>query len=179
MQCGRVERKQADAIRKDFNILLIHQDKKFFISELFRVIQDALQDNVLIPNNFFENIYHIECAINLHSITNSGLIPGGQNLSKERQTVFFTAVGPMNKEQRDPINIDLEAPRQAQYTQKAWKKHQKHCVLGRHNTNTIERNHPLRHTPSLLYPKSYYDGNWRNHLRERKCVTSTSSKDFL
>ena len=26
--------------------------------------------------------------------------------------------------------------------------------------NTIERNHPLRHTPSLLYPESYYDGNW-------------------
>ena len=27
--------------RKDFNIVLIHQDKKFFISELFKVIQDA------------------------------------------------------------------------------------------------------------------------------------------
>ena len=51
----------------------------------------SLQDNVLIPNNFFEYIYHIGCAIDLHSITNSGLIPGGQNLSK-RQTVFFTYV---------------------------------------------------------------------------------------
>ena len=65
----------------------------------------------------------------------------------------------------------------------------KHGLLGRHKTcsterievlsNKIERNHPLRHTPSLLYPESYYDGNWRNHVRERKCVTSTSSKDFL
>ena len=27
--------------RKDFNIVLIHKDKKFFISELFKVIQDA------------------------------------------------------------------------------------------------------------------------------------------
>ena len=47
-------------------------------------IDPALQDNVLIPNNFFEYIYHIGCAINLHSITNSGLIPGGQNSSRER-----------------------------------------------------------------------------------------------
>ena len=34
----------------------------------------SLQDNVLLPNNFFEYIYHIGCAINLHSITNSGMI---------------------------------------------------------------------------------------------------------
>ena len=40
-------------------------------------IDPSLQDNVLIPDNFFEYICHIGCAINLHSITNSGLIPGG------------------------------------------------------------------------------------------------------
>ena len=38
-------------------------------------IDPSLQDNVLIPNNFFEYIYHIGCAVNLHSITNSSLIP--------------------------------------------------------------------------------------------------------
>ena len=54
---------------------------------------------------------------------NSGLIPGGQNLSK-KQTVFFTSVDPMNKERRDPNKIDLEAPRLARYMHKAWKKHQ-------------------------------------------------------
>ena len=53
----------------------------------------------------------------LNSITNSGLIPGGQNLSK-RQTVFFTSVDCMNKEYRDPNKIDLEAPRLAWYKQK-------------------------------------------------------------
>ena len=63
------------------------------------LIDPSLQDNVLIPNDFFEYIYHIGCAINLHSIMNSGLIPGGQNLSK-RQTVFFTSVDPMNKNTR-------------------------------------------------------------------------------
>ena len=80
-------------------------------------IDPSLQDKVLIPDNFFEYIYHIGCAINVHSNTNSRLIAGGQNLSK-RQTVFFTSVDLMNKEHKDPNNIDLEAPRFAWYKQK-------------------------------------------------------------
>ena len=44
-------------------------------------IDPAQHDNVLIPNNFFEYIYHIGCAVNLHSITNSGLIAGGKILA--------------------------------------------------------------------------------------------------
>ena len=87
------------------------------------LIDPPLQDNVLIPNDFFEYIYHFGCAINLHSIMNSGLIPGGQNLSK-RQTVFYTSVDSMNKEHKDPDTIDLEVSRLARYKQKAWKKHQ-------------------------------------------------------
>ena len=35
------------------------------------LIDPILQDNMLIPNNFFEYIYHIGCVISLHSITNS------------------------------------------------------------------------------------------------------------
>ena len=143
---------------------------------------------MLIPKNFFEYIYHIECAVSLHSITNSGLIPGGQNLSK-RLTVFFTSVDAMNKEHRDPNKIDLEAPRLAWYQQKKWKKHQntvywvdiklaqqKGFKFHQTRSNAIML---LRHTPSLLYPESYYDGNWINNIRESKCVTSTSSEDFL
>ena len=76
------------------------------------LIDPSLQDNVLIPNDFFKYIYHIGCAINLHSIVNSGLIPEGQNLSK-RQTVFFTSVNPMKKENKDPDEIDRNAPRLA------------------------------------------------------------------
>ena len=37
-------------------------------------IDPTLQDNVLNPNNFFEHIYHIGCAVSVHSITNSELI---------------------------------------------------------------------------------------------------------
>ena len=91
------------------------------------------------------------------------------------QSAFFTSVDLMNKEHRDPNKIDLEAPRLVWYKQKV-EETSKHGVLGRHQTcskeriqvlsNTIERNHHLRHTPSLVDPESYYDGNWINHTRE-------------
>ena len=47
-------------------------------------IDPTLQDNVLILNNFFEYIYNIGCAVSLHYITNSGLMAGGQNSSREK-----------------------------------------------------------------------------------------------
>ena len=84
-----------------------------------------------------------------------------------------------NNEHRDPNKIDLEGPRLAWYKQKMEETSQ-HGVLGRHeswtkerilSSNTIERNHSLRHTPSLLHAESYYDGNWINHLREGFCAT--------
>ena len=78
------------------------------------LVDPSLHDNVLIPDGFFKYIYHVGCATNLHSIINSGLIPGGQSLSK-RQTVFFLPVGPMDKEHKDPEKIDLGAPRLARY----------------------------------------------------------------
>ena len=126
-------------------------------------VDPTLQDNVTIPNGVFQCIYHVGCAIDLHSIINSGLIPGSQNLSN-RQTVFFLPVDPMDKNLKDPDTIDLGAPRHAQYMHKSWKKHQKYGVLGRHQScseerievlsDTIERNHPLRHAPSLLYSET-------------------------
>ena len=143
----------------------------------------SLQDNVLIPNDFFEYTSYIGCAINLHS----GLIPGRQNLSK-RQTVFFLPVDPMEKEHRDPNIIDLEAPRLAWYHQKKWTKHQNTVYWVdiklaqkkgfKFYQTTIERYHSSQNIPSLLYPEGYHDGNWRNHARESICITSTSSKDF-
>ena len=87
------------------------------------LIDSNLQDNVVIPDGFFQYVYHVGCAINLHSIINSGSIPGGQNLSN-RQTVFVLLVDPMDKNQKDPDTIDLGAPRLPQFMHKAWKKHQ-------------------------------------------------------
>ena len=73
------------------------------------LIDPSLQDNVIIQSGFFQQIYHVGCAFNLHSIINNGLIPGGQNSSK-RQTVFFLPIDPRDKG--------------AQYMHSAWKKHQ-------------------------------------------------------
>ena len=87
------------------------------------LIDPSLKDTVVIPSNFFQHIYHFGCAFNLHSIINSGLIPGGQNSSK-RLTVFFLLVDPMDKSHKDPKVIDLDVPRHAQYLQNAWKRHQ-------------------------------------------------------
>ena len=87
------------------------------------LIDPSLQDNVVIQSGFFQYIYHIGCAFNLHSIINSGLIPGGQNSSK-RQTVFFLPIDPRDKGHQDPAKIDFIVPRRAQYLHSAWKKHQ-------------------------------------------------------
>ena len=78
----------------------------------------SLQDNVVIQSGFFQHIYHIGCVFNLHSIINSGLIPGGQNSSK-RQTIFFLPIDPRDKSHKDPEKIDLSVPRRAQYLHNA------------------------------------------------------------
>ena len=52
------------------------------------LIDPTLQDNVVIPSGFFQYIYHVGCAINLHSIINSGLIPGGQNFEQQTDSIL-------------------------------------------------------------------------------------------
>ena len=87
------------------------------------LIDPLLQDNVTIQRRVLHHIYHIGCAFNLHSIINSGLIPGGQDSSR-RQTVFFLLIDPRDKDHEDPEQIDFSVPRRAQYLHSAWKKHQ-------------------------------------------------------
>ena len=78
---------------------------------------------MIIQSNFFQYIYHVGCACNLHSIISSGLIPGGQSSSKG-QTVFFLLVDFMDTSHKDLDEIDLNVPRHAQYLHNAWKRHQ-------------------------------------------------------
>ena len=54
------------------------------------LIDLSLQDDVIIPSNSFQHIYHVGCALNLHSISNSGWILGGQISSKRK---YFAAFG--------------------------------------------------------------------------------------
>ena len=67
------------------------------------VVDPTLQDNVPILDEFAEYINHIGNVTDMHSITNSRLIPGGGRLRKERQCMFFTAGNPMD-EHRFPEN---------------------------------------------------------------------------
>ena len=87
------------------------------------LIDPSLQDNVVIQSGFFQHIYRIGCALDLHSIINNGSIPGGQ-ISSKRQTVFFLPIDPRDKEHQDPEKIDLTVPRLARYLHSAWKRHQ-------------------------------------------------------
>ena len=135
------------------------------------LIDPSLQDNVITQRGFFQHIYHIGCAFNLHSIINNGLILGGQNSSK-RQTVFFLLIDPRDKGHQDPAQIDFTVPRRAQYLHSAWKKHQDAvfwvdidlAIQRRINilSESIECNYPSRNTSSLLYSKSCEIEDWRS-----------------
>ena len=125
---GRARWQEAEATRKDFNVVLTSSGQEIICLRALQghsgrnPIDPSLQDNVLIPNDFFEYIYHIGCAINLHSITNSGLMSGGQNFSRKQNRLysFFTAVNPMHKNHQDPIGPNHVL----HLTCKKWKVHQ-------------------------------------------------------
>ena len=135
------------------------------------LIDPLLQDNVPIQSGFFQQIYHIGCAFNHHSIINNGLIPGGQDSSR-RQTVFFLPIDPRDKEHKDPENIDLNVPRRAQYLHSAWKKHQDavfwvdiNLAIQKGLTFYHTRSNAFilqRNTSSLLYFKSCQIEDWRS-----------------
>ena len=52
------------------------------------LIDPTLQDNVVIPSGFFQCKYDVGCAINLHSIINSGLITGGQIFEQQTDSIL-------------------------------------------------------------------------------------------
>ena len=74
---------------------------------------------VTLPSN-------IGNACEAHSIIQSGLIPGGKSCRRDRQSVFFAAVGPMDDNQ-DPEEVqhNLDNPRIAPH---------KHTWRSHHNT---------------------------------------------
>ena len=103
MMYGRARWKEAEGNKKIFQYCTDPSGEILYLRALQghsgrSLIDPSLQDNVIIPDGFFKYSYHVGCAINLHSIVNSGSIPGGQNLSN-RQTVFF---GPSTRNSFDP-----------------------------------------------------------------------------
>ena len=140
MKCGRARCKGAEATRKYFNIVPTRQDKKYFISELFKVIQDAIP---LILN--CRTVYLFQTISSSTFITSDvtpsriqDCYPGGRNF-RQGQTVFFTSVDPTNKEHRDPNKNEMEAPRSCMVPSEKVEETWKHGVLGRHTTCSKER----------------------------------------
>ena len=88
------------------------------------LVDPALQESVVLPEDFTEYIYHVGNVSEIHSIIRSGLIPGGRSLKRDRQSVFFTAVNPMDDDQSmEEIRCDLDKPRIAPY-KNTWRPHQ-------------------------------------------------------
>ena len=80
------------------------------------LVDPALQDNVLSPEDFTETVYHIGKVSEIHSIIRSGLIPEGRSLNRSRQSVFFTAVNPMDDDNSmEGTPCDLDKKRIAPY----------------------------------------------------------------
>ena len=69
--------------------------------------------------------YHIGNAFDMHSIIKSGLIPGGKSLRRDRQSVFLTALDPMDTEHdRREVEHDLSKLRITPYKH-TWRAHHK------------------------------------------------------
>ena len=52
-------------------------------------IDPSLQDNVLIPDNFFEYIHHIGCAFNLHSIKKFRIDTGRTKIEQKTDGILY------------------------------------------------------------------------------------------
>ena len=103
------------------------------------LVDPALQDNVQLPEGFTEYIYNVGNVSGIESIIKSGLIPGGRSLKRDRQSVFFAAVNPMDDDQSmEEIRFDLDKPRIAPY-KNTWRPHQKKSVLVQSKARSEER----------------------------------------
>ena len=75
-------------------------------------IDRELMGYVLIPHNWKEYIYHRGCSISIQSILENGLIPGGKESDKGRQTVFFAHLKPFGRdsEEEEEPHDDFTVP---------------------------------------------------------------------
>ena len=82
----------------------------------------TLSENVLLPSDFAEHIYLVGSSHDMHSIIQSGLIPGGKDVKKGRHAMFFTAVNPMCIDHHREKDYDVTKPKIAVHKHN-WKIH--------------------------------------------------------
>ena len=81
-------------------------------------VDPTLQGNVMLPMNFVEYIYHVGCSHDLPAIIQCGLDCRRKRYKKGRQTVFFTAVDPVQETQGEEPDYDVAQPRIVPYNSK-------------------------------------------------------------
>ena len=73
MKCGRARRQEAEQTRKKIQFCTDSSRQEILYLRALQghsgrnPIDPTLQDNVSIPDNFFEYIYHIGCAISFYT----------------------------------------------------------------------------------------------------------------
>ena len=88
------------------------------------LVDPTLQNNVLLPDDFPEYIYHVGNAHDMHSIIQCGLIPGGKSPKRDRHPQFFSSVKPMYTYQhQEEVQYDLDKHKTAVFKH-TWKIHQ-------------------------------------------------------
>ena len=149
----RIALQEVEETRKCTRIVLIRQEQSC-IFEFFKAIQECspidpnLWDNVVIPSDFFQCISCVACAINLHSIINSGLMFGGQNLNFGQTVFFSSACGSHGQELKRFWYDRFQSTASCTIHAYSWKRHQNplywstSILLEERNevlSNTVER----------------------------------------
>ena len=120
------------------------------------LVDPSLKDNLLLPNDFAEDIYFVGNAHDIHSVIQGGLISGGSSLKRDRPSVFFTAVNPMYANQDlEEVQYEQDKPR-IKVSKNTWRVHQNtvywcNLKLAQKKriavlSSTIPRNRCLQHT---------------------------------
>ena len=113
LKLGSASWQKEEDQRKGFNTAgtLIHPNVAC-ISEQCRtfrntLVDPTLQDNVLLPTDFAEYIYHIGNAHDMHSVIQCGLIPGGRSHKGQAVSVFHSREPevPQTRSVRSPIRF--------------------------------------------------------------------------
>ena len=127
------------------------------------LVDPALQDNVLLPEDFTEYIYHVGNVSEIPSIIRSGLIPQGKSLKKRDSAirVFHCSEpdGRWSKHGRNSMRLrqakDRTIQKYLETSSKVWYIGAIQSSLRRKDCNIIKHHHTqslcLQHTTCDLY----------------------------
>ena len=87
-------------------------------------IDPALMGHILIRHNWKEFIFHRGCSFSIRSILENGLISGGRESDKGRQTVFFPPLDPSGGDSDEEEHRDDYTVPQKVHHHSHWKHNQ-------------------------------------------------------